>query len=114
MLILALTLVFLGVCLLSFAVAFLSSVCAWIYIQEVSEHCRRSAPQRWAELSADPRVGLNPMRIAFAVLSEAANGDDRQVRLYAERVRSWLWRSAIAFAATIISGLILWLLGLAS
>jgi len=49
------------------------------------------------------------MRV-LALLTEAANGDER-VRLYAERVHSWHSRSAIAFAAAIISGLILGLLG---
>ena len=60
MVILALTLVFLGVCLLSSVAAFLSSVCAWIYGQKIYAHFRRSAPQKlaeWrAEVWADPRL----------------------------------------------------------
>lgn len=113
MLILLLTLAFLFVCLVSSAAAVVSSVCAWIYGQKIYAHFRRCAPQKWAEVRAevwaDPRLRLNPMRV-LALLTEAANGDER-VRLYAERVHSWHSRSAIAFAAAIISGLILGLLG---
>lgn len=112
MLILVLTLAFLFVVLLSSAAAFVSFVCAITYYYRVSAHLRRNEPQRLAELMNDPRAWWNPMRIVLAVLREAANGDDQRVRSYADRARSWGRHAALAWAAAIISGLILGLLNL--
>jgi len=111
MLILVLTLAFLFVCLVSSAAAFVSSVCSSIYSGKVHAYFRRSDPQWLAELMAGPR--WQP-RIALAMLREADNRDDQQVRLYADRARMWGWYSAFGWALAGISGLILALLDLAS
>ena len=113
MLILVLTIAFLFVFLLSCAAAFVSFVCASIYSVKVHTHFRRSDPQWLAELMADSRDRWQP-RFTLAMLREADNRDDQQVRLYAERARGWGWHCAIAIAAVSISGFILWLLDLAS
>ena len=112
MLILVLTLAFAGACLLSVAAAFVSSVCSSIYSGKVHEYFRRSEPQWLAELIAERPFRWWP-RIARAMLREADNRDDQRVRVYAHRARMWGWYAAFAWALASISGLILWLLGLA-